>query len=106
MDMQYLYILEPNRPEMLTSGPTPKEMEAIQGHVAYMEKLTAGGVLLIGGRTLNNDATTRGLALFVADSDAAAAEIMNNDPFVSSGAMTATLYPYQIAFGTLRASLP
>jgi len=64
--------------------------------------LTADGVLLIGGRTQNNDATTLGLALFTAPSEEAAARIMNADPFVSSGAMNATLYPYQIAFGTLK----
>ena len=98
---QYVYVVRPSRPEMLTSGPTEREIEVLKGHVAFMQKLTDEGTLLLAGRTQNNDPSTFGLAIFVAPSEAAAEEIMNEDPAVKHGVMTATLYPYEIAFGTL-----
>lgn len=97
---QYVYVLRPARIEMLTAGPTEREMQVLQDHVAYMKKLTSDQVLLLAGRTQNNDANTLGLAIFQAPSESAAREIMNNDPAVRNGVMTATLFPYDIAFGT------
>jgi len=48
------------------------------------------------GRTLNTDENTMGLTIFRAESEDAARQIMNGDPAVKKGVMTATLYPFKV----------
>ena len=45
----------------------------------------------------NNDESTLGIAIFEAEDESTARNIMENDPAVKGGVMTAELYPYQIA---------
>lgn len=94
---QYLYKIQPARLAMVTEGPTPHEAEIVAQHFAYLSRLTDEGVMILVGRTQNNDETTFGLAIFEADDDTAAHAIMNNDPAVKNGVMRAELYPYKIA---------
>ena len=94
---EYLYVLRPTRLAMLTAGPTPAEAAVVGEHFAYLQALTERGVMILVGRTLNNDAETLGLAIFRAGSEAEARAIMENDPAVRQGVMTAKLYPYRIA---------
>src|SRR6185436_3735772 len=93
---QFIYVLKPTRLEMLTEA-TPEEVETVSRHFAYFQDLTAKGVMILMGRTQNNDATTFGIAVFEAEDESAARRIMENDPAVRGGVMTATLYPYRIA---------
>ena len=99
---QYIYVLRPSRPEMLTAGPTEREAVVIGEHAAYLVDLTSRNILLMAGRTQTIGPDTMGLAIIQAPSEAEAAEIMKNDPAVKHGVMTATLHPYEIAFGTLK----
>jgi uncharacterized protein YciI len=94
---QFLYLLKPTRISMLTIGPTPEERETIARHFAYLEDLTEKGVMILMGRTQNNDESTFGIAIFEAEDESAAKKIMENDPAVVGGVMRATLYPYKIA---------
>jgi uncharacterized protein YciI len=55
------------------------------------------GIMLLAGRTENNDNTTFGLVIFKAESEKEAREIMHNDPAVKNRVMRAELYPYSIA---------
>jgi uncharacterized protein YciI len=48
------------------------------------------------GRTLNTDENTMGLTIFRAESEDAARQIMNRDPAVKKGVMTATLHPFRV----------
>lgn len=93
----YLYLLRPARLGMVTDGPTPEEAAIVSRHFAYLKDLTERGVMVLVGRTQNKDADTLGLAIFRAESDAAAEAIMRGDPAVQNGVMTARLYPYHIA---------
>ena len=43
------------------------------------------------------DESTFGNAIFEAEDEATARMIMENDPAVKNGVMTATLYPYKVA---------
>jgi uncharacterized protein YciI len=52
-------------------------------------------VIVLVGRTLNTDESTMGIAVFRAESENAARQIMNEDP-VKKGVMTATLYPFKV----------
>jgi uncharacterized protein YciI len=94
---QWLYHLVPARMGMVTEGPTPEEAETVSRHFAYLTQLTEQGIMVIVGRTQNNDEHTFGIAIFEAEDESAARQIMMNDPAVQGGVMRATLYPYKIA---------
>lgn len=82
---------------MLTQGPTPFEKDVISRHFSYLSDLTDKGVMILVGRTQNNDESTIGIAIFEAVDESAARSLMQNDPAVAEGVMTAELFPYQVA---------
>jgi len=94
---QWLYFLKPARLGMLTEGSTPEEVEVVSRHFAYLQDLTEKGVMILMGRTQNNDESTFGIAIFEAEDESAARMIMEADPAVRLGVMRAVLYPYKIA---------
>lgn len=94
---QYLYFLKPTRLGMVTDGPTPEEAETVSRHFAYLKDLTEKGVMILVGRTQNTDESTFGIAIFEAEDEPAARTIMENDPAVAGGVMSAKLYPYKVA---------
>jgi uncharacterized protein YciI len=96
-EKQFLYKLQPSRPEMLKSGPTKEEGAIIDEHFKRLKELTRSGTVILAGRTLNTDETSFGIVIFRAPSEDAAREIMNNDPAVKQGVMKATLFPYRVA---------
>ena len=93
---QFIYVLKPARLGMLTKA-TPEEIDTVSRHFAYFKDLTEKGTMILMGRTQNTDESTFGIAVFEAEDEAAARNIMENDPAVLGGVMTATLYPYKIA---------
>jgi uncharacterized protein YciI len=94
---QWIYMLKPVRREMVTEGATSEEAEIVGRHFAYLKGLTKEGVMILMGRTQNNDESTFGIAIFEAEDEAGARAIMENDPAVKNGVMTANLYPYKVA---------
>ena len=94
---QWIYVLKVTRLEMLTEGSTPEEDKIVERHFAYLQNLTEKGVMILMGRTQNNDESTFGIAIFEAENEEAARTIMENDPAVAGGVMRATLYPYKVA---------
>ena len=99
---EYLYLIRPVRPELLTDGPTAQEREYLGKHFSYLQKLTDEGVVILAGRTLNTDPSSFGIVIFLAKDDEAAERIMNDDPAVHGGVMTAELFPYSVALMTKR----
>jgi uncharacterized protein len=95
--LEFLYRIQPTRLAMLTEGPTPEEAEAVSAHFQYLKDLTAKGVVVLAGRTQNNDADTFGIVIFRAANEEKAWEIVNNDPAVQKGVMQARLFPFRIA---------
>jgi uncharacterized protein len=93
---EFLYKLQLVRGDMLRTGPTEEEQATVAQHFAYLRDLTAKGIVIFVGRTLTTDENTMGLAVFRADSEDAARRIMSDDPAVSRGVMTATLYPFKV----------
>ena len=94
---EWLYYLKPTRLEMLTEGSTPEEDEIVSRHFAYLSDLTEKGLMILFGRTQTADESTFGIVIFEAEDESAARAIMENDPAVKNGGMTATLYPYKVA---------
>ncbi len=93
----YIYKLTPTRVGMVSESPTPHEADVVKQHFLYLTELTEKGVLLLAGRTLNNDEKTFGICILKASSASAAQEIMHNDPAVKNKVMQAELFPYRIA---------
>lgn len=94
---EFLYRIHPARADMLASGPTPAEEQAVDEHFAYLQTLLARGALILAGRTLTTDASTFGVVIFRAVDEAAARAVMAADPAVKGGVMIAELFPYRVA---------
>jgi uncharacterized protein YciI len=94
---QYLYRLSLTRPALLTTGPTAAEQATLGRHLAFLESLKERGSLILAGRTLTTGPETFGIAIFESEDEAAARAIMNPDPAVAEGVMTAELFPYRVA---------
>ena len=98
----YIYQLKPARADMLSgSGPTETEAEIIARHFDYLSGLHRAGVVGLAGRTDTDHAGTFGIVLLEAESQAAAEQIMQRDPAVAEGVMTAELHPFRMAIGAL-----
>lgn len=93
---QYLIRLQPARLGQLTD-PTPEEKARVSEHFRYHQRLTQEGTDILSGRTQNADSTMFGIVIFEAANDAEARKIMESDPAVRAGVMTAKLFPYRIA---------
>jgi uncharacterized protein YciI len=93
---EFLYKLQLVRGDMLRTGPSDAEQEVVAEHFAYLQNLAAKGLIILVGRTLTTDENTMGLAVFRAESEDAARQIMKDDPAVQKGVMTATLYPFKV----------
>ena len=94
---QYLYKIQPTRPDMLSAGPTDEEAKIVSHHFNYLKRLRDEGIVLLAGRTLNTDPSSFGIVIFQANNEIEAQTIMDNDPAVNQGVMRAKLYPYRIA---------
>ena len=95
--LQFLYKIQPTREDMLAEGHTPEEAQITSEHFEYLRRLTAEGVVILAGRTLNTDSSSFGIVILQTSSEDEARSIMNNDPGVRKGLMKAELYPYRIA---------
>lgn len=93
----FLYVLRPNRLEILTEGPTDEETRTLERHVQYLQELLASDVVTLFGRTQTTTPDTMGLVILHARDESAARALMQSDPAVVDGLMSATLYPYRIA---------
>lgn len=95
-------MLKPTRLAMLTDGPTGEESSVLSQHAAYIEELAGRGVVELAGRTQTADESTFGLVIFRAESEKVARRIMQDDPAVRHGVMTASLFPYRVAYRSPR----
>jgi len=82
---------------MLTEGRTPEEAEIIGEHFTYLERFTMEGIAILVGRMLTTDHDSMGIIIFKARSEEEARALMNADPAVSKGVMSAKLFPFRIA---------
>ena len=97
---EFLYLLRPARPDILTTGPTPAEKEVVGEHFDHLKLLCDLGTVVIAGRTTTEDERAFGLCILRAKDEAAAREIMSGDPAIVKGVMTAELFPFRIAMLT------
>lgn len=98
----YLYLIRPTRPAMLADGPTTEEGEIVARHVAYLKELAERGVVVMAGRTIGqvdeqDVANPYGIIIVQAHLEEHARAVMENDPAVKEGVMTAELTPFRLA---------
>ncbi len=101
---QFLYVLHPTRPQMLTEGATPEEDAIVEAHFNNLQRLLNEGTLVLAGRTLVPD--SMGLVIILAPDEAVARAIMDNDPAIVGGIMRAELFSYRVALMKGQATLP
>ena len=90
---QYIFILRLTRPP--TGDTLSDEQETIiEEHVDYLKGLLDDGALILAGPCLDR---SFGIVIYEAESDELARNIMENDPSVSKGVMTAELHPFKVA---------
>jgi len=103
---EYLYRLRPTRSDMLTTGPTDHESRIVAEHFEHLQRLCESGTVILAGRTLTDDPESMGIVIFRAESDTEAEAIVNSDPAVRQGVMTARLFPYRIALMNVEGRQP
>ena len=92
---QWIYRIVPTRPEMVAAA-TDEEEAVVEEHFGYLQALKAAGILILAGRT-QEDRATWGITIFEAPDEPSARAVMETDPAVAAGVMSATLYPYAVA---------
>ena len=92
---QWLYRIVPSRPEMVVEA-TEDEQRTVGDHFAYLVDLRDRGILILAGRT-QEDEGTFGVTIFEADDEDVARAVVSADPGVARGVFRATLHPYRIA---------
>ena len=76
---------------------TNKESHIVTEHFRKLQEMLKDGRLILAGKTDDEGEEAFGIVIFNAESDDEANEIMNNDPAVKKGLMTATLKKYSVA---------
>lgn len=95
--MQFIYRIQPNRTDMLESGPTDDEAKILEEHYLYLKNLTDKRIVHIAGRTLITNKDAFGIVVLETNSEEEAVQIMKNDPAVLKKIMCSELYPFKIS---------
>lgn len=94
---QFIYVLKLIPPLFNIDHWTKTEESIVDRHFARLQELLEEGKLILAGKTSGIDEKTFGIVILEVDNEEAARAIMQNDPAVSEGIMTAELFSYQIA---------
>ncbi|MCZ8537797.1 YciI family protein [Paenisporosarcina quisquiliarum] len=95
--LQFLYQLKLIPSLLEEANWTDQENNIVQKHFEELQHLKAIGKLILAGRTLEMDSSGFGIVILEVDSEDEARTLMENDPAVKEGIMTATLFPYRVA---------
>lgn len=98
MSKQFIYQFTPARPDLRPDDPTAwteEDNRIAARHFAYLQQATEAGTVILAGR----DPTGKGPAIVIieVESEQAARDFMNDDPFVARGLMHADLHPFRVA---------
>jgi uncharacterized protein YciI len=91
---EWIYLLHPPR-ERFAETMTEEEQAAFGEHFAHLQRLLDSGVLVLAGPTLGPVNT--GIAILEAPDEAAARAVMEADPVVAGGYVTAELRPFRVS---------
>ncbi len=95
---QFIYVLKLIPVLINPQNWTEKEEEIVSRHFAKLQELLRDGELILAGKTAGiDDEKTFGIVILEVESEDEAQAIMENDPAVAAGIMTAELFPYHVA---------
>jgi uncharacterized protein YciI len=97
MDEHFIYVIRPVRAGF-AGGMTAEEERLMDEHFDYLKSLLGTGVLVMAGPCAD---AAFGIAVFRAESEAAARAIMERDPAVCGGIVRAELHPFRISLQAL-----
>lgn len=89
----FICLIRPTRPGF-TEQMLPEEVNAMQAHSAYLDRLLNETTFHLIGPCLDR---AFGVSIFDAESLEAASEIAAHDPAVERGVMTAEVHPFHIS---------
>jgi uncharacterized protein len=102
---EFIYKLSLKPHYRVASHWSDEQNDILSRHFQYLSKLTADGVALLVGKTdlsIENE-ENYGIVIFQAVDEVEAKKIMENDPAVRDGIMTARLLPFNIVLQSLNA---
>jgi uncharacterized protein YciI/uncharacterized protein YndB with AHSA1/START domain len=91
--MAALALLTPTRPGLL-DAPTADEAAALAGHLTHLQRLVAEGRVLTAGPCEDG---SLGVVVFPKDDEAAARELMAEDPAVAAGLFQVEVRPWRMS---------
>jgi uncharacterized protein len=97
LNMQFLYKLNLIPSLLDQTNWTDEDNRLVSEHFKQLQELLKEDKLILAGRTTNMDPTTFGIVILQVENEEKARSIMENDPTVKGGIMTAELYPYHVA---------
>jgi len=102
--MQWIYILQ-LQPKYTKPDNWTEDTNRIVGeHFNYLNSLFNQGTVSFVGKTEYGieHPDNRGISVFEAEDELAAKAIMQNDPCILGGVMTAKLHPFRVVFNKLQ----
>ncbi|HEU5141137.1 MAG TPA: YciI family protein [Bacillales bacterium] len=94
---QFIYVLKLVPRLHIPDNWTERDNEAAEAHFKALQGLLKDGKLVLAGRTLESEETTFGIVILQTVDEEEARRLMENDPAVKGGIMTAELHPYHVA---------
>lgn len=95
--MQFVYFLRLIPRLLDESNWTEKENGIVNRHFKRLQELLKEEKLILAGRTQTMDPKTLGIVILEVETEDEARLLMENDPAVKEGIMTAELFPYRVA---------
>lgn len=91
--LRFVYITKPYK-ENFVETATEEEKRVMGVHFVYLKELLEKKILIMAGPETSGKF---GLTVIETASEEQAREIMNNDPAVKSGLVSAEIYPYRVS---------
>jgi uncharacterized protein YciI len=94
---QFIYALRLVPRLYSDSNWTKQDNEVLERHFARFQEAAKSGQLILARRTKEPGDKTFGIAIFEASDEEAARKLMQADPAIAGGLMTAELHPFAVA---------
>ncbi|MGE6755063.1 YciI family protein [Rossellomorea sp. NPDC071047] len=95
--MEFIYVLKLVPDLHKEENWTSADEDIVQQHFQRLKEFTEAGVVILAGRTLNEEENAFGIVIFEAEDEEMAKAFMKEDPAVNEGIMIAELFPYRVA---------
>lgn len=90
---EYIYMIRATRAGFRTE-PTAEELDAMSRHFQYLKGLVEAKKALLAGPCLD---AAFGIVLYEADTEEEARRVMENDPSVIAGVMSAEMHEFRVS---------